>query len=121
MTADVLDEVALKQFVEDVGPEIDDLIDFFIIDIRGKMDELAAISDEPDVTTLTIHAHSLKGLSRTCGMAAIADLAYALEGACRGGAREQAAAYVADLSKNLEPAIDALKAFVAIHRVPQPS
>ena len=121
MNQDFLDQVALKQFIDDIGPAVGELIGHFIVDIRGKVTALSALPDEPGITTLTIHAHSLKGLSRTCGLNGISDLAYDLEKACRNNNREQAITYFADISSTIEPAIEALKLFIEEHSVDQDS
>ena len=115
MQTDVLDEAALKQFVDDIGPATKELIVHFITDMRDKVGELSGISDEADITSLAIHAHSLKGLSRTCGMTGISDAAYELEIACRESAPERAMMHYAEIQEQIEPAIIALISFVDKH------
>jgi len=121
MPSDALDQIALKQFIDDIGPAVGELIGHFITDIRGKITALSALPDEPDITTLAIHAHSLKGLSRTCGLNAISDLAYDLEKACRNGTREQAMTYFAEISSTIEPTVEALDLFIMEHSANQDS
>jgi len=121
MTTNALDQIALKQFIDDIGPAVGELIGHFITDIRDKVSSLSTLPDEPDITSLAIHAHSLKGLSRTCGLNGISDLAYELEKACRNNNREQAMAFFADISSTVEPTIEALKLFIDEHSVNQDS
>ncbi len=121
MNTDAIDQSALQQLIDDIGPAVVELIGHFITDIRGKMDDLSAVSDEPDISTLTIHAHSLKGLSRTIGMIGISDIAFDLEKACRDDNREQAMTHFATISTRIDAAIEALTVFVEKHSVNQES
>ncbi len=118
MTID-LDLIVVQQLLDDTGAAAGDLIRHFIGDIRAKLDDLSNLPHEPDMTACVLHAHSLKSLSLTCGLIGIADKAYALELACRDGNTELAAAHFSGISKRLEPAIDALCAFVDERTPPQ--
>jgi len=112
MQANALDETAIRQFIDDIGPAAKELIGHFVTDIRDKISELSHIPDTADITSLTIHAHSLKGLSRSCGMVGMSDVAYELETACRENNRDRAATHFSDVQKHAEPAIKALISFV---------
>ncbi len=112
MTISDFDRPALRQFIEDLGPATGELIDQFIVDIRARVDDLANLAAEPDLASLAIHAHSLKGLSRTCGLIGISDAAHELELACKDDERDRAIVHFATISENIEPAIDALTEFV---------
>ena len=106
-----LDETALKQLFDDVGPAAGELVGHFITDVRSKIDAFSGLTEAMDVCPLAIHAHSLKGLCRTCGMNDLSDTAYDLEKACRAGNNEQAASHFAIIADHIEPAIKALLSF----------
>ena len=115
------DTDVLERFFHDIGPASKGLLEHYVVDIRGKIDSLSGIREESDITNLAIHAHSLKGLSRTCGLVGIGDEALELEKACREGNQELAFSHHAKISDNIETAIDTLNAFIAEHAPTQDS
>ena len=115
------DTDVLEQFFHDIGPASKGLLEHYVVDIRGKIDSLSGIREETDITILAIHAHSLKGLSRTCGLVGISDESFELEKACREENRELAFSHHAKISDDIETAIDTLNAYIEVHAPTQES
>ena len=103
MADGIIDRVALRQLLDVIGGDRDDL-DELLEDYRSTAPDLAAeISDAAeagDLDRLRIAAHTLKSNARDFGALGLSSLCEALEKECRAGpvadARGSAAAIVAE-------------------------
>ncbi len=105
----MVDEDAVKEFIEDVGPEsAQSLIMLFAAEARSRclrVRELVARAHWKDVQR---EAHALRSTCGTYGIPGLAEIAGELEAAAEAGDGDRAAEMAAAIDESAEGAIDNL-------------
>lgn len=108
MTISDIDEAALSQFLDDVGPDGDELVHLFVEETRAHIARMTDTAGRGAAAGVGNDAHSLKSAAATYGLSGLAKTARELEAACDDGDGERARELLDEIGEGVEAALTAL-------------
>ncbi len=116
MPTGLIDEAALQRLLSLIGDDpddLDELIDDYIETAPELVKTIADAGESQDIDAMRIASHTLKSNARDLGATRLAELASAVENACKGGEVDAAIAAAANIEIEAAAANEALSTLKA--------